>query len=90
MPNPSILPTLGLPEVALILIVLILLLSPWRLPQLARAIGESIREFRSAKKGVKQEEVGKTLIELAEKLGVETEGKSIEQIAEEVRKKLSR
>jgi len=39
---------LGLPEILLILLILLLLLGPKKLPELARALGEAVREFKKA------------------------------------------
>lgn len=92
---------LGTTEMILILIlIIILIVMPTKLPQFARSIGESIKEFRRASKEVSSEEVealkkaereGKideeTLRKLAEKLGVSAEGKSKDELIEEVVKK---
>ena len=39
---------LGLPEILIILLILLLLLGPKKLPELARALGEAVREFKKA------------------------------------------
>lgn len=44
---------IGMPELIVILIILLLLFGASRLPQIARAIGKSIGEF---KKGIKEGE----------------------------------
>ncbi len=38
-------------ELIILLIIILILFGPGRLPQLARALGESIREFRKAMSG---------------------------------------
>ncbi len=43
-----VLSNIGLGELLLILIVVLLLFGPDRLPKLAKAIGESVREFKRA------------------------------------------
>jgi sec-independent protein translocase protein TatA len=84
------------PSEALIILLIIILLiwGPTKLPQLARAIGKAFYEFRRASQGlIEDEEVRKvkegkvdeeTLKRIAEKLGIETEGKPREKIIEEI------
>ncbi len=83
--------------VILIAVVIILIWGPSKLPSLARGMGEAIREFRKAASGIeeeprrveKKEEVDQKIIELAKSLGISTEGKTREQILDEVNKKLA-
>ena len=91
---------LGTPEILIILAIALLILGPTKLPQLARALGESIREFRKASSGVLEEEEknvvkqlqkevssdidDETLKKIAEKLGVSVEGKCSEELKKEV------
>lgn len=42
---------IGLPELLVILLIILIILGPSKLPELARALGESIREFRKAASG---------------------------------------
>lgn len=42
---------LGLPEVLIILVVVLLIFGPKKLPELAKGLGQSVREFR---KGMKE------------------------------------
>ena len=39
---------IGLPEILMLLIIVLLLFGPGRLPKLARALGEAVNEFKSA------------------------------------------
>jgi sec-independent protein translocase protein TatA len=57
MPSPllALLPDVGGPELLLIFLVVLLLFGGKRLPELARGIGKSIREFKRATAGVEQE-----------------------------------
>ena len=84
------------PSEALIIILVIVLLiwGPSKLPQLARAIGKALYEFKRASQGLLEEEERKqlasgkideeTLRRIAEKLGIEVEGKPREKLIEEV------
>ena len=42
---------IGFPELILILVVLLLLFGPGRLPEIGRAFGRTIREFKEATRG---------------------------------------
>lgn len=43
---------LGVPELVLILIIGLVIFGPGKLPDVGKALGKSIREFKSANKGV--------------------------------------
>ena len=45
------LPSLGFGELGLILLLVLLLFGPGKLPQVAKSLGDSIRQFRSASSG---------------------------------------
>ena len=47
---------LGFGELLVILVIVLLLVGAKRLPELARSLGESVREFRKALKGSKRDE----------------------------------
>jgi len=84
-------------ELWIILLILLLILGPTKLPALARGLGQAIREFKKASQGVYDEETkekkpekevdDKLLMELAKKLEVSTEGKSKEELKKEVLEK---
>ena len=83
---------IGWPELILILAIVLLLFGAGRLRGLAKAVGESIREFKKATSEspkTKREEEEEAIIEAARKMGVETEGKSVEQILNEMNKKVA-
>ena len=44
--------SVGLPEVALVVVVAVLLFGPKRIPELARALGRAVREFKKAKESL--------------------------------------
>lgn len=91
---------LGTWEVVAILAIALLLFGPKKLPELARGIGKAIYEYRKASSGLfEEEDVEKkrkkaaeeereALVKAAKKLGIETEGKSTEEIAKEIAQKL--
>lgn len=47
---------LGWMEVGLILLVLLVIFGPSKLPQLGKSIGDSLREFKKSTKGLTDEE----------------------------------
>ena len=46
---------LGLPEILLILLVVLLIFGPKRLPEMAKGLGQSVREFRRGIKDMKED-----------------------------------
>lgn len=100
-------------EIALIVLVVLILFGPKKLPELAKSVGEAVRQYKLATEGVLEEPTKllspakptvaqekpavkeleekerKALVEAARKLGIETEGKTIEQISEEIIKRSS-
>ncbi len=47
--------TIGIPGLIIILVIALILFGPAKLPQLGRAIGETLREFRNSTKHVVDE-----------------------------------
>ncbi|HEU97605.1 MAG: twin-arginine translocase TatA/TatE family subunit [Fervidicoccaceae archaeon] len=98
--------SLGTPEIVAILIIALLLLGPSKLPQLARSIGEALREFRKAASGATEEEKKtvsilankqsltesdrQILLEIAKKLGIETNGLSDSDILKKIQDKVGK
>jgi len=96
-------PFIGPWEVALILVVVLIIFGPKKLPELAKSIGDAIRQYRVAREAPLSEiqKVTATpmitesasatartdeqlLVETARKLGISTEGKTPEQISNEI------
>lgn len=46
---------IGIPEVLIILIVVLLVFGPRRLPEMAKGIGQSVREFRKGIRDIKED-----------------------------------
>ena len=90
-------------EIALILAIVLIIFGPKKLPELAKGLGDAIRQYRQASEGVgglipgtptqplPQTPVtpattrsGDLLIQTAKNLGIQTEGKTMEQISKEI------
>jgi len=91
---------IGPTEILLLIVIALILFGPKKLPELAKAAGEAVRIFREESQKITSsvEEAAspkpqatplsdEELRKLAEKLGVESEGKSKEELVEEVIKK---
>jgi len=83
----------GLEWIVIAAIVVILLFwGPEKLPKIAKSIGQAKKEFEKASKGGGEEEKQPVtpassddkLLEVARVLGIQTEGKTRDQIAQEV------
>lgn len=76
------------PELVLILAILVFVFGGSRIKDLARGLGESVREFRKASSGEpsekEKEEDEKAILKAAKRMGIETEGKSLRQIVDEM------
>ncbi len=79
---------LGWPELIIILFILLLLFGGSRLKGLARGLGESIREFKTASSGLPEKEEEEAIIEAARKMGIKTEGKDTAQILREMNEQI--
>ncbi|GBC70321.1 Sec-independent protein translocase protein TatA [Candidatus Calditenuaceae archaeon HR02] len=94
----------GFEWLIVVAVLLVLFLwGPERLPKIARAFGQAKREFEKAsKEATSSEEHGKTvhagevgslsdekLLEVAKTLGISTEGKSREDLVQEIKAKLA-
>lgn len=72
--------------IILFLVLAVLIFGPSKIPELAKAIGRARREYEKASKGLDEE--ADKIIELAKSLGINVEGKTIEQIVEEIKFKV--
>jgi sec-independent protein translocase protein TatA len=79
---------LGWPELILILAIVLLLFGGSRLKDLAKGVGEAMREFKKSSSGQseKEKEEEQSIVEAAKKMGIRTEGKDIKQILSEMSK----
>jgi sec-independent protein translocase protein TatA len=83
----------GTQELILILAVLLFVIGPTKLPQMARELGRAIQEFRKASSAVvdtasnafQDEDAGETLLKIAKNLGIDTENKSVTQLIDEIK-----
>lgn len=83
----------GTPELIVILFIILLLFGGKKLPELARSLGRAVSEYTSASSGSigeekKEKKVGeeerKAILEAAKKLGIETEGRALKEIAQDI------
>jgi len=95
---------IGTPEVILIVLVVLLLFGANKIPEFARSLGKATGEFKKGKQETELEvkEVEKSLKEnrsdekspkirqMAHDLGIATDGKSDEQLLDEIQKKMKK
>jgi sec-independent protein translocase protein TatA len=86
-----------------VIIIVLFLWGPEKLPKMARSLGQAKKEFEKAARGL-EEEVSRTttmiqspsqpptdkLMEVARSLGISTEGKTREEITKEITEKLQK
>jgi len=92
-------PFIGPWEIALILAIVLIIFRPKKLPELAKSVGDAIKQYRQASEGkittpssevspaVTRTQETNLLLETAKNLGIKTEGKTMEQISKEIQKK---
>ena len=92
---------LGTPEIIVIVLVVIVLFGASKIPELARSLGKATGEFKKGKQEIDNElseivQPGKEIrspekskiIKMAQDLGIATEGKTDEQLLDEIQKKM--
>ncbi len=82
---------LGTPELVVIMFIILLLFGGKKLPELAKALGTAVREFNSSielpdrKDSMKETDEKKAaILDAARKMGIQTEGRSIKEISEDL------
>ncbi len=92
----------GSMEIVLIVVVIIILFGATKIPELARSLGKATGEFKKGQKEIEREltDVERSIKEtppenryskikqMARDLGISTEGKTEEQLLEEIQKKM--
>lgn len=90
---------IGLPETILILGILLVLIGPEKLPEIAKQLGGAVREFRRASSSLTEtvnsltvvdEEHSDELLEIARKLDIHTKGKTTKQLINEIMMKINK
>ncbi len=94
---------IGTPEILLILVIIIIFFGASKIPELARSLGKATGEFKKAKQEseLEMKDFERSLKEskstsdkssrirtMAKDLGIATEGKSDEQLLDEIQKKM--
>ena len=83
----------GNTELLFLLFIVLLLFGGRKLPELARSMGEAVKEFNKAtneptkyidEKTKKENEERQAIIDAAKKLGIEVEGRDINDIAQDI------
>ncbi|MCS7143478.1 MAG: twin-arginine translocase TatA/TatE family subunit [Archaeoglobaceae archaeon] len=94
---------IGTQEIILIILVVLLLFGASKIPELARSLGRGVAEFKKAQRQAEielkelekdmkmsKDEKRKKLEKIAKDLGIEPEGKSEEELLEEINKAIAK
>jgi len=60
-------PHLGVPELLIILVIIVLVFEVGKLPQIGKAVGQGIREFREGTQGLGEEDTSEARSDESEK-----------------------
>lgn len=93
--NLGFIPTVGGYEWLIILFIILILFGAKKLPELARGMGEAVREFRKASQAeIDERKVASMsndeVVSIAKELGINVEGKSREELVKEILEEVSR
>ena len=84
---------IGNPEILFLLFIVLLLFGGRKLPELAKSMGEAVKEFNRAtsdptkyidEKTRKENDERQAIIDAAKKLGIPVEGRDIKDIAQDI------
>ena len=82
---------LGAPEILLIVVIILLIFGGRKIPEIMRSMGEGVKEFKKASKGLTEEpspsaekSESQKVREAATALGISTEGKTDEELRKEI------
>lgn len=90
----------GLQELVLILAILLIVIGPKKLPEVARGLGKVYQEFRKASASIMgmsnemlsvsndEDEGTRSIARIARSLGIDTEGRSTNQLLDEIERKM--
>ena len=90
----------GLQELILILAILLIVIGPKKLPEMARGLGKVYQEFRKASASIMgmsnemlsvsndEDEGTRSIARIARSLGIDTEGRSTNQLLDEIERKM--
>ncbi len=88
---------LGMQEIVLILVIILIVFGPKKLPEIAKELGKAYREFKKASANITDatnslwkdiEDEEKSIISIAKNLDLDTEEKSIKQLIQEIDKEI--
>lgn len=86
--NLGFIPSIGGYEWLIILLIILILFGAKKLPELARGMGEAIREFRKASREEQEGILSKSdegkVVKIAKSLNIETKGKTKEELVKEI------